>query len=323
MKEHKTLLSHLTNEQIKEAIYFMIETVKEFQDINFANSGIKAREIGIYMMNLTNESDLDEIIEKIQTAGIVKYDPEQIKALLLRLYKDNDKIAVSAGVKAKHYGVITQYLGFEKVASFAPDVPIPELYVEYKDGRVYSNLHDLIQSTCRKLEFAKSVEIQKLPFEERKLAFKKDINEKLDFKLTRNTLFLDEFITYSKEKLNYAYDGFEKKSIPKINPYPNIFSRKDDYCTNLFKYLLEESELKRRTSSSTIYHYFKLNGYFSSNLTQEKYIKFLKKGYDIEISKIFQTNDKTKYTIKNTFNILEQTFKTEWNKTHPKENETK
>lgn len=46
MEEHKTSLSHLSSNEIKEAILFMISTNREFQDVNFANSTNKAREIG-------------------------------------------------------------------------------------------------------------------------------------------------------------------------------------------------------------------------------------------------------------------------------------
>ncbi len=73
MEEHKTVLSHLSNDQIKESINLMIQTDKEYDDINFADPSIKIREIGIYMMNLTNENYLNEVLEKIQSSGLVEY----------------------------------------------------------------------------------------------------------------------------------------------------------------------------------------------------------------------------------------------------------
>lgn len=323
MKEHKTVLSHLTNEQIREAIFFMIETNKEFEDMNFASLAIKAREIGIYVMSLSNEIYLNEIVEKIQAAGIVKYDPKQMKDVLQYINGYSDDPNIRTNMKAKYFGIITQYLGFEKVANISPDVAIPELYVDYKDGRVYSNLQDIIQSTFRKLEYTKSKEIDKLPFEQRKHALLNDINEKADFKLKSGSKFLDEYLEHFENKLRRATDIIiSEKKIFKVNPHTNIFKRNDDYCTNLFEYLLEESVLKRKTCGSSIYHYFKINDYLSPNLTQKIYREFLLKYYSIKISKVFPLNFKMEDNLKDTFKTLEQTFKIEWNRTHQAENET-
>ena len=317
MKEHKTILSHLTNLQIKEEIEAIIATNKEIDGINYALLSIKAREIGIYLMNLTDESYIDEIIKIIEAHGIVKYDEGKIKNVLRDINNYSNSPKIRTVLKAKYFGIITQYIGFSFVANIDPTVPIPELFIEPKGIRIFSNLEELISSTCRKLEYSKQKEIEKLPNKEKKIALKKSINEKIDIKFKRNTRHLDEFIEYNEKKLNYAYDTVvSKKKIFKINPNPNIFKGNDDYYSNLFLYLLKESEIPPKTCCSTIYHYFKLNGYLSLNISQQKYIEFLKKDYNIEISKIYQMNYKTEGIVKNTFIILEKTFKIEYNKSH-------
>ena len=230
MEEHKTVLSLLTNEQIKEAIEFIITTDKEFEGIDFAVPAIKAREIGIYLMNLSNEIYLNEIIEKIEKLGLINFENEKIQNVKKTINSYSNSPQIRTELKAKYFGIIIQYIGFGMVANIDPDTPIPELFIEPKDSRIFSNLEGLIASTLLKLQYSRVKEIEKLPYENSLLKLNKTINENLDYKFKNNTNFLDKYLEYLEKKSKYRIPDFYKEENTTVLSFPqHIFLNNKAY----------------------------------------------------------------------------------------------
>lgn len=294
MKEHLFYIRNYTNNEIKQAVDSFLG-IGDFEGNKPNAASFNCFHISELIMSITDESLLWKTIYSLKKKGFYKNNEQPILTLYKAINTPEFTTVAKLRIKAICYGVLLKYeCFFNKYKETIS--PFPRLQLDVNNGRVITNLDEVMDEVHQNRFYSKIQKLKDLPIQEQLRELKKikseieQINYKHNSKEFRKEIKL---ILTMIDAVECDISAINSKN--SANPHPRIFT-----SSNAFKLFdsMRKCVVKDLADYSFIYRKMIEDG-LMHDIRDAEYRKWLEDNYQVVIEKTKQlqrcnTGTKTK-----------------------------